>query len=123
MASSKSSASETREGEGAEITSMENKEDLQSTGWKGGRGKSYRGTPRFRSGSWVKEGAVRGVGVQEDEQVPCMGVGKHVPFGRVMSAGLELRVEDAFEEDIWVPSAGLSDMPHITGPTYLSMGN
>lgn len=42
---------------------------------------------------------------------------------RVTSAGLELRVKDAFEEGIWVPSAGLSDVPRIiTGPTYLSMG-
>lgn len=75
VASSKSNASDTREGEGAEMTSMENEEDLQSPDWKGGRGKRYRGTPRSWSGSWVKEGAAHWVGVREAEQTPCVGVG------------------------------------------------
>lgn len=38
--------------------------------------------------------------------------------------GLEPRAKDASEEDIWVPSAGLPDMPSaITGPVFLSTGN
>lgn len=75
VASSKSNASETREGEGAEMTSMENEEDLQSTDWKGGRGKSYRGSPRSWSGSWVKEGAAHWVGVQEASRQHVWGWG------------------------------------------------
>lgn len=81
VASSKSNASETREGEGAEMTSMENEEDLQSTDWKGGRGKSYRGTSRSWSGSWVKEGAAHWVGMQEAEQTPRVEVGNMFRLG------------------------------------------